>query len=112
LKIAALATVRENDGLARSSRNAYLTPAERAIAPALYRVISALALEVARGDRIADALGRARRALAGAGFAKVDYVELRDAETLAPFDPKSGRPGRVLAAAWLGKARLIDNVAV
>ena len=50
--------------------------------------------------------------LLSAGFTKIDYIEVRDAETLGPFAAKSGRKGRILAAAWLGKTRLIDNVAV
>lgn len=97
-------TVREDDGLALSSRNAYLSEDERYIAPMLYKAI----LEVARGRDPAEAA----EALITVGFAKVDYLEVRDAETLAPFNPDSGRPGRVLAAAWLGNTRLIDNVAV
>lgn len=95
-------TVREDDGLALSSRNAYLTPDERYIAPMLYKVIS----EVARGRDPREAA----EALIRSGFTKVDYIEVRDAETLAPYVPGSGRPGRVLAAAWLGATRLIDNV--
>jgi pantoate--beta-alanine ligase len=95
-------TVREDDGLALSSRNAYLSDDERYIAPMLYKVIS----EVARGR---DPQSGAEMLLA-AGFTKIDYIEVRDAETLAPFQPGSGRPGRVLAAVWLGKTRLIDNV--
>ncbi|MBL8847304.1 MAG: pantoate--beta-alanine ligase [Hyphomicrobium zavarzinii] len=97
-------TVREEDGLALSSRNAYLSDDERYIAPMLYKVIS----EVARGRDPQDA----GNALLAAGFSKIDYIEVRDAETLAPFAPGSGRPGRVLAAVWLGKTRLIDNVAI
>jgi pantoate--beta-alanine ligase len=96
-------TVREEDGLALSSRNAYLSDDERYIAPMLYKAIS----EVARGRDPREAA----EALLTVGFTKVDYLEVRDAETLAPFDPAAGRPGRVLAAAWLGKTRLIDNVA-
>jgi pantoate--beta-alanine ligase len=95
-------TVREDDGLALSSRNAYLSDDERYIAPMLYKALS----EVARGRDPREAA----ELLLVAGFAKIDYLEVRDAETLAPFDPASGRPGRVLAAAWLGKTRLIDNV--
>ena len=57
-----------------------------------------------------DARNIARNALLVAGFTKVDYIEVRDAETLAPFNPNLGRPGRVLGAAWLGNTRLIDNV--
>lgn len=100
--IQGVATVREADGLALSSRNAYLSDDERHIAPMLFKVIS----EVARGRDPAEAA----HALLAAGFTKVDYIEVRDAETLSPYVP--GRPGRVLAAAWLGKTRLIDNVAV
>lgn len=101
--IEGVATVREVDGLALSSRNAYLSPDERHIAPMLHKVIS----EVARGRNPAEGAA----ALLGAGFTKIDYIEVRDAETLAPFMPGAGRPGRVLAAVWLGKTRLIDNVA-
>lgn len=97
-------TVRDADGLALSSRNAYLTPEERKIAPALYRAISA----VAQG---ADA-EMFKESLLAAGFAKIDYLDVRDAETLAPYEKGSGRPGRVLVAAWLGKTRLIDNCAL
>ena len=99
-----VATVRDQDGLALSSRNAYLTAEERRIAPALYRAISAVAAG-ADADMFKDSL-------LAAGFAKIDYLEVRDAETLAPYEPGSGRPGRVLVAAWLGKTRLIDNCAV
>ena len=108
--------VRESDGLALSSRNAYLTPDERRIAPVLHRVLSqAVAQFAAAGAAQAvSAAGAAK--LLQAGFAKVDYVELVDAETLQPLAPSEshGRdwPGRVLAAAWLGKTRLIDNLAL
>ncbi len=112
LAIAAHPTVREGDGLALSSRNAYLTAEERAIAPALFAAISAVARDVTAGVSTAKATSAAKRALKRAGFAKIDYVEVREAETLARFDGAAGRPGRVLAAAWLGKTRLIDNVAV
>lgn len=106
------ATVREADGLAMSSRNAYLTAAERAVAPALHRVLSGLADRLAGGgEAAAPLLDQGRRDLLAAGFAAVDYVELRDAATLAPLD-RADRPARLLAAVRLGKARLIDNVAV
>ncbi|WP_291178025.1 pantoate--beta-alanine ligase [Hyphomicrobium sp.] len=95
-------TVREDDGLALSSRNAYLSENDRYIAPMLHKALS----EVARGRDPREAAD----ALLVAGFTKVDYLEVRDAETLAPFDPAAGRPGRVLGAAWLGSTRLIDNV--
>jgi pantoate--beta-alanine ligase len=108
LDIVGLPTVREPDGLALSSRNAYLSAEERRTAPLLHRVIADVACSVAQGGS-AIAEGKAR--LQAAGF-KVDYLEVRDAETLQPAAPGIGRPLRVLAAAWLGKTRLIDNVAV
>ncbi len=109
------ATVRESDGLAMSSRNAYLSPKERAIAPRLNAVLTDLAGR-AQAARDAGELPRMRAeavmSLITKGFTKVDYVEVRDAETLGPFDPAVKRPGRILAAAWLGRTRLIDNVPV
>lgn len=105
-------TVREADGLAMSSRNAYLTPAERTVAPALFRILSGLASRLSDGrEAAAPLLAAACAELLQAGFASVDYIELRDAETLAPLD-RADRPARLLAAARLGKARLIDNVPV
>jgi pantoate--beta-alanine ligase len=104
-------TMREADGLAMSSRNAYLTPAERRIAPTLYRVLGGMAARIADGADPRSEETRATQDLLQAGFASVDYVHLCDAETLArPLKP--GRPGRLLAAAKLGRARLIDNVPV
>ncbi len=104
-------TVREPDGLALSSRNAYLTSEERAKAPALNAAIVAAARAIAAGEEIAAATAAARERILAAGFAKVDYVEARHAETLAPLGAKT-EPGRILAAAQLGRARLIDNVAI
>ena len=112
LKLIGAPTQREKDGLALSSRNAYLTPEERKIAPALYKIISELAEKVGGGADIPSAEGNARIMLRASGFNKVDYLEVRDAETLAAPVEKSGRALRVLAAAILGKTRLIDNVAV
>jgi pantoate--beta-alanine ligase len=109
LDIFAAPTVREPDGLAMSSRNAYLSPQERSIAPKLYRVICSLAEDVTGGRPVTEARAAAKTELTRAAF-KVDYVEVRDAETLAPVAGARGRPLRVLAAAWLGKTRLIDNV--
>jgi len=103
-------TVRDADGLALSSRNAYLTPEERAKAPALHRAITAAAAAIAAGGDMAGAVSKARDEILKAGFARVDYVEARHAETLQPLNP--GESGRVLAAAHLGRARLIDNVAI
>ncbi|MBS0249575.1 MAG: pantoate--beta-alanine ligase [Proteobacteria bacterium] len=112
LKLIGSPTKRDTDGLALSSRNAYLTEAERKIAPALYAAISALAKDVANGADIPAGLADAKRKVTAAGFAKIDYIEVRDPETLEPASTASGRPMRVLAACWLGKTRLIDNVAV
>lgn len=110
LKLIAAPTVREKDGLALSSRNAYLSDKERAIAPALYATISEAAAKVAAGTPFTVVTTDATASLAAAGFTKVDYVEIRDAATLnAAVSP--GKPLRILAAAWLGKTRLIDNVA-
>ena len=105
-------TVREPDGLALSSRNAYLSPEQRAIAPAIYRVLTGLA-ERLRGSGAAAAplLAAGAEDLLRAGFASVDYLELRDAEDLAPL-AQADRPARLLVAARLGKARLIDNLGV
>ena len=104
-------TVREPDGLAMSSRNVHLTPAERKAAPALYRAITALAEAARAGQDIAGATEAGKSALLAAGFAGVDYLAVVDAETLAPLATLD-RAGRVLAAARLGAVRLIDNVAV
>ncbi|MHA1113698.1 MAG: pantoate--beta-alanine ligase, partial [Alphaproteobacteria bacterium] len=104
-------TVREADGLALSSRNAYLDAGERAVAPALYRALVETAGELAEGADPAETLERARAGLADAGFDLVEYLELRAADDLAPLDA-ADRLGRLLAAAWLGGTRLIDNVSV
>lgn len=104
-------TVREPDGLALSSRNAYLNAAERKIAPVLHGTLAQIAENV---GRTADPEGQAKwgaEQLTRAGFASVDYVVVRDAETLEPVR-SAARPARVLAAARLGKTRLIDNVPV
>jgi pantoate--beta-alanine ligase len=112
LQIVGAPTVREADGLAMSSRNAYLSADERRIATMLNRVIMEVATKVASGGDIGEATGTAKAALTQAGFGKIDYVEVRDAATLRPAKPDAGRPLRVLAAVWLGKTRLIDNVGV
>ncbi|WP_198017184.1 pantoate--beta-alanine ligase [Methylocapsa acidiphila] len=104
-------TVREADGLALSSRNVYLSADERRAAPALYRALMACAAEIRAGASIEAALVAAREALASAGFA-ADYVEARHAETLSPISLRANGPIRLLAAARLGKTRLIDNIAV
>jgi pantoate--beta-alanine ligase len=105
-------TVREPDGLALSSRNLLLTAEQRAAAPLLAQVLRETAAQLAGGGKAAGALlSEARRRLGQGGFTKVDYVELRSAETLAPLTHAT-TPARLLAAAWLGSTRLIDNLAV
>lgn len=107
-----VATVREADGLAMSSRNAYLDAGERRVAPLLYRTLTEIAARLADGrPGAASEAARGAAALEAAGFSGVDYLELRDAETLAPVDAVT-RPARALAAARLGRTRLIDNVPV
>jgi pantoate--beta-alanine ligase len=104
-------TVREPDGLALSSRNRYLSAAERATAPRLHAALEACAEAIRAGADPAKAAAEAGTALAGAGFA-IDYVEARHAESLAPVETPAHGPLRVLAAVRLGRTRLIDNVAV
>ena len=106
-------TRRAPDGLALSSRNAYLTAAERQIAPTLHRVISEVAQAAAAGEPASSAEGSALKKLKETGFGPIDYVEVRNADDLSRLGPGPVTgPARVLAAAWLGKTRLIDNVAV
>ena len=112
LEIVGAATVREADGLAMSSRNRYLTPAERAKSVTIHHVIQAVAVAAAEGQDLAAAIAEGKRRLTDAGFVTIDYVEVRDAETLRAIEPGSLREKRVLAAAWLGTTRLIDNIAV
>ena len=112
LQILGVPTVREADGLAMSSRNAYLSAAQRAQATAMYRSITALAAAARAGADLASAEAAAGKALRDAGFDKVDYVAVRDATTLKPPATGTTEGLRVLAAAWLGKTRLIDNIPV
>jgi pantoate--beta-alanine ligase len=109
VEIVGVPTQRDADGLALSSRNAYLSDDERQAARALPRALGEAAAAIQRGDEVGGALAGARARLAKAGFDPIDYVELRDAETLAPLD-RLDRPARLLAAARMGKTRLIDNL--
>ena len=111
VEIVGVPTQRDADGLALSSRNVYLSDEERTAARTLPRALGEAAQAIADGAPVADALDRARSRLAAAGFDPVDYVELRDAETLAPLAALD-RPARMLAAAKLGRTRLIDNLSV
>jgi len=106
-------TIRADDGLALSSRNAYLSPAERAIAGKL-NVILKDAIEQLRAGRPVDAVeAEGLKALAAAGFDPIDYLEVRDPNDLSRLGPGPlGVPGRILVAAKIGRTRLIDNMAV
>ena len=104
-------TVREPDGLALSSRNAYLSSGERAAAPALYRALRAAAAAIRRGAPIGPTLIRGRRTIKASGF-KLDYFDARHADTLAPLSSRKEGPVRLLVAARLGRTRLIDNLGV
>jgi pantoate--beta-alanine ligase len=110
-KIVGVPTVRERDGLALSSRNAYLSASERAAAPALHQALEGCGARIARGELIARVLDEGGAAIERAGFA-LDYLEARHAETLQPVASLEEGPIRLLAAARIGKTRLIDNIAV
>jgi len=106
-------TVRDADGLAQSSRNAYLSADERASANVISTALNRAAKRLSLGVAVSDALVEARSMITGAGFTKLDYISAVDPMTLQNLgdDPvKIGYEGRLLAAAWMGKTRLIDNV--
>jgi pantoate--beta-alanine ligase len=111
VKVIGIPTVREKDGLALSSRNAYLSAAERAAAPTLYRVLKESAGRIAAREPVAQVTSEGWLAIEAGGFA-VDYFEARQAETLARIETVADGPVRLLAAARIGKTRLIDNIAV
>ena len=103
IEIVGMPTIREADGLALSSRNAYLSPEERALAPKLHQALEAI--------RDGADIEQAKTDLQAAGFGQIDYIALRDADTLGDITPET-KSRRLLAALWLGKTRLIDNLAV
>lgn len=112
IEIIGAPTMREADGLAMSSRNAYLSPDERAQAVAVSQAMTEAVARIEAGERISATAENAQQALISAGFASVDYVAVRRADTLAPFGGDTapvGVTGRLLIAARLGKTRLIDN---
>jgi len=111
LKVIGVPTVRESDGLALSSRNVYLSTAERAVAPILHRILKDCAARIKIGEEIAKVLDVSRIEVDLAGFA-LDYLEARHALTLAPITSRKDGPVRLLVAARLGKTRLIDNIGV
>ena len=112
VEIVGMPTVREPDGLAMSSRNRYLSPAERTTALQLYREMNTVANTVRDGrSSCSEATAVASKALLAAGFDKVEYLTVVDAESLKPLERVAG-PARVIVAARLGRTRLIDNIAV
>ncbi len=111
LEIVGVPTFREADGLALSSRNAYLTPEQRRIAPALNKELRDIASRARSGTALPALEAQAAASLLSAGFERVDYVAIRAPQTLERPREITG-PARVLAAAWLGKTRLIDNVEI
>jgi pantoate--beta-alanine ligase len=113
VKIVGAPTARADDGLALSSRNAYLTPDERAVAPELHRVLKAAVEQLRAGQPVDEVEYAAVARLGAVGFERVDYVEVRRADDLARLGPGPiAPPARVLAAAVLGRTRLIDNLAI
>lgn len=112
LSIIGVPIVRDGDGLALSSRNAYLTQDERVAALALPQALAKAAEEIRAGGVVAAAVSAATADILAARFLHVDYFALADARTLAPMQAYDGREARLLAAAKIGKTRLIDNVAM
>jgi pantoate--beta-alanine ligase len=111
VEIVGVPTVREPDGLALSSRNAYLTQDERKRAVALPTTLNAARQAIRSGTPVAVAVQHAKQALVDAGFLRIDYLALVDAEMLEPLDEPAGEM-RLIAAAVIGRTRLIDNIAV
>ncbi|MFT4026563.1 MAG: pantoate--beta-alanine ligase [Novosphingobium sp.] len=111
-RILGVPTVREADGLAMSSRNAYLTQAERAQAAVLPRAMREAIARIRAGGAVPAALDALTSALLAGGFSSSDYAAVADAETLEAIGELNDRPARLLVAARIGKARLIDNMAV
>ena len=111
IEVIGVPTVRAPDGMALSSRNQYLTKTERIQATAIYKSLNQAAEKIRQGTDPHKAMRAASRSLTTLGF-KVDYVTARNAETLAVPVPHSDEPLRLLAAAWIGRTRLIDNIEV
>ncbi len=111
ITVIAAPIAREDDGLAMSSRNVYLDAAERRIAPQLHAVLRDMAGDLSGGRTIGDVLRQGVTRLESAGF-RVDYLDVRDDETLAPFEDVVAGSARLLASVHLGRVRLIDNVVV
>lgn len=112
LDILGVPIVRDANGLALSSRNAYLTAGEHVAALALPNALRRAADEIRAGGDVRQTLAKASTDILAAGFARVYYFALADAETLEELQHFDGRPARLLAAAKIGKTRLIDNLAI
>jgi pantoate--beta-alanine ligase len=104
-------TIREIDGLALSSRNVYLDSKARSIAPAIYNILNRYASAISKGNDIEKCLKLAKKDIQDAGFGKIDYLDLRNEQTLQRCTTKE-EPSRLFAAVWLGSTRLIDNISV
>ncbi|RUX89839.1 MULTISPECIES: pantoate--beta-alanine ligase [unclassified Mesorhizobium] len=111
IEIVACPTVREADGLAMSSRNVGLSAEQRLAAPKLPEVLSASAAQLSARAPVQLVLAEARQAILAAGYDEVEYLELRADDDLSPLTA-ADRPARLIATAWLGGTRLIDNVGV
>lgn len=111
VRIESGATVREHDGLAMSSRNTYLDPEQRARAPRLFEALNTAARRIQAGDDVPEVVARAGAFLLESGFRSVDYITLVAPDTLASLSSLE-MPARLVAAAWMGPARLIDNIPV
>ncbi|WMT85441.1 pantoate--beta-alanine ligase [Pelagibacterium sp. 26DY04] len=111
VEVVGVPTVREADGLALSSRNVRLSAEGRRKAPALAEALATAGMAIERGEDADAAIARAKAAIKRAGYSEVEYLELRDAETLEPVS-RAKRPARLLVAAWLDSVRLIDNLPV
>jgi pantoate--beta-alanine ligase len=112
IEIIGIPIIRDNDGLALSSRNTYLTKAERKAAVALPRALNVARDAIIKRNPVKTVLAQASESLITAGFSQVDYFELADAESLQPVSKLTGRPLRLLAAAKIGKTRLLDNLSL
>ena len=104
-------TIREEDGLALSSRNVYLDTKSRSIAPSMYNILTQYASDISNGNDIEKSLQLAKQNMQKSGFEKIEYLDLRSSQTLQACNDIK-RPSRLFAAAWLGSTRLIDNLAI
>jgi pantoate--beta-alanine ligase len=112
IEIIGVPIVRDTDGLALSSRNVYLSADERKAALALPHALATAREAILSDQPVSIALDGAKSAILSAGFLNIDYLELVDAQTLVPADAVTDRPLRLLAAATIGRTRLLDNLAV